>query len=148
MIMPNSIYENASEFIYKLSFHENIEDPGKSLPDLTIVQRTKTTLTWKEQSYDIDLDKLSFERKIYKPGCITADIQICFQSDTVKDSSSFFSQDDLKDLLLQRRVTLSSMPVQDSKATTIAENYYVHEIVPQMIRDSKKNMLFVKRFAF
>ena len=150
--MAISPYVSASELIYKLEFHENIEDPGKSIPGLTIVQRTKTTLTWKDQTYDIDIDKLSFERNIYKPGCITADIQICFQpvkSDKEKDSSKFFSQDDLKDFLLQRRVTLSSTPVQDQKTpTTIAENYYVHEIVPQMIRDSKKNMLFVKLNMF
>ena len=150
--MAISPYVSASELIYKLEFHENIEDPGKSIPGLTIVQRTKTTLTWKDQTYDIDIDKLSFERNIYRPGCITADIQICFQpvkSDKEKESSKFFSQDDLKDLLLQRRVTLSSTPVQDQKTpTTIAENYYVHEIVPQMIRDSKKNMLFVKLNMF
>ena len=149
MIMSNAIYENASEFIYKLFFHENIEDPGKKVPELTIIQRTKTTLTKNGESFDINLDELLFERKIYQPGCIVANIQISFQSDKVSESSSFISQDDLKELLLQRRVTLTLMPVSDPKAaTTIAENYYVHEIVPQMVRDSKKNMLFVKLNMF
>ena len=147
--MSNANLENTSEFLYKLSFHENIEDPGKEKPELTIIQRTKTSLTRNGETFDIDLDGLSFERKIYQPGCIVANIQICFQSDSVSDSSSFFSQDDLKDLLLQRRVTLTVMSEADPKnSTAIAENYYVHEIVPQMIRDSKKNMLFVKLNIF
>ena len=147
--MSNSNFESLSEFIYKLSFHENIEDPGKEVPELTIIQRTKTSLTRNGETFDIDLNKLSFERKIYQPGCIVADIQICFQSEKVIDSASFFSQDDLKGLLLQRRVTLTVMTEANPKAfTNIAENYYVHEIIPQMIRDSKKNMLFVKLNLF
>ena len=86
--MSNAIYENASEFIYKLFFHENIEDPGKKVPELTIIQRTKTTLTKNGESFDINLDELLFERKIYQPGCIVANIQISFQSDKVSESSS------------------------------------------------------------
>ena len=147
--MSYANFENASEFIYKLQFYENIEEPGKELPALTIVQRTKTTLTRKGVSFDIDLDELSFERKIYQPGSIVANIQVCFQSEKVTDSSALFSQDDLKELLLQRRVKLTVEPVTDKKAdTVIAENYYVHEIEPQMVRDSKKNMLFVKLKMF
>lgn len=141
--------DNSSELIYKLSFHENIVDPGKEMPELTIIQRKKTSLTRNGETFDIDLNKLSFERKIYQPGCIVANIQICFQSNNVTESSSFFSQDDLKELLLQRRVTLTGMSAADPNTlTNIAENYYVHEIVPQMVRDSKKNMLFVKLNIF
>ena len=142
-------FENASEFIYKLYFHENIEDSSKSVADLTLIQRTKTTLKKNGVFYDIHLDNLSFKREIYQPGCITADIQIIFQTDNVSDSSTILSQEDLKNLLLQRRVTLTVEPVSDPKAvTTIAESYYVHEIIPQIIRDSKKNMLFVRLNMF
>ena len=147
--MLYSTFENDSEFIHKLYFHENIEDPSKSVPDLTIVQRTKTILTREKQSLEIDLDKLSFERNIYQPCCITAEIQFSFQSDEVTDSSTILSQENLKELLLQRRVTLTVEPVSNPMAvTTVAENYYVHEIIPQMIRDSKKSMLFVKLKIF
>ena len=143
--MSYTNFENASEFIYKLFFHENIEEPSKSVPDLTLIQRTKTTLKKNDVMYDINLDDLSFERKVYQPGCITADIQLSFQNDNVADSSAILSQDELKNLLLQRRVTLSVEPVNNPDAATpIAESYYVHEIIPQMVRDSKKNMLFVK----
>ena len=142
-------FENASEFIYKLYFHENIEDSSKSVTDLTLIQRTKTTLKKNGVFYDIHLDNLSLKREIYQPGCITADIQIIFQTSNVSDSSTILSQEDLKDLLLQRRVTLTVEPVTDPKAVTpIAESYYVHEIIPQIIRDSKNNMLFVRLNMF
>ena len=142
-------FENASEFIYKLYFHENIEDSSKSVTDLTLIQRTKTTLKKNGVFYDFHLDNLSFKREIYQPGCITADIQIIFQTSNVSDSSTILSQEDLKDLLLQRRVTLTVEPVTDPKAVTpIAESYYVHEIIPQIIRDSKNNMLFVRLNMF
>ena len=95
-------FENASEFIYKLYFHENIEDSSKSVADLTLIQRTKTTLKKNGVFYDIHLDNLSFKREIYQPGCITADIQIIFQTDNVSDSSAILSQEALKNLLLQR----------------------------------------------
>ena len=142
-------FENASEFIYKLYFHENIEDSSKSVTDLTLIQRTKTTLKKNGVFYDIHLDNLSLKREIYQPGCITADIQIIFQTSNVSDSSTILSQEDLKNLLLQRRVTLTVEPVTDPKAVTpIAESYYVHEIIPQIIRDSKNNMLFVRLNMF
>ena len=142
-------FENASEFIYKLYFHENIEDSSKSVTDLTLILRTKTTLKKNGVFYDIHLDNLSLKREIYQPGCITADIQIIFQTSNVSASSTILSQEDLKDLLLQRRVTLTVEPVTDPKAvTTIAESYYVHEIIPQIIRNSKNNMLFVRLNMF
>ena len=142
-------FENASEFIYKLYFHENIEDSSKRVTDLTLIQRTKTTLKENGVFYDFHLDNLSFNREIYQPGCITADIQIIFQASNVPDSTTILSQDDLKNLLLQRRVTLTVEPVTDPTAvTTIADSYYVHEIIPQIIRNSKNNMLFVRLNMF
>ena len=142
-------FENASEFIYKLYFHENIEDSSKRVTDLTLIQRTKTTLKENGVFYDFHLDNLSFNREIYQPGCITADIQIISQASNVPDSSTILSQDDLKNLLLQRRVTLTVEPVTDPTAvTTIADSYYVHEIIPQIIRNSKNNMLFVRLNMF
>ena len=96
-------FENASEFIYKLYFHENIEDSSKRVTDLTLIQRTKTTLKENGVFYDFHLDNLSFNREIYQPEYVSADIQIIFQASNVPDSSTILSQDDLKNLLLQRR---------------------------------------------
>ena len=142
-------FKEASEFTYKLYFHENIEDSGKDVPELTLVQRTKTTLKHNNQTYYINLDELEFERNIYQPGCITANIQISAQAETDAKAAPMLSQDDLRKLLLQRRITLSVEPETNPKASTvIAENYYVHEIKPQIIRDSKQSMLFVQLSIF
>ena len=142
--------ENSKEFKYRLYFHENIEDPGKSVPDLTLVQRTTTELKKNGTTYDIDLNDISFERKVYQPGCITVELQINFHSDANMDGTgSAFSQDDLKTFLLQRRVTLGLQSEESLQSeTAVAENYYVHEISPRVVRDAKKSILFVTLSIF
>ena len=146
--MSYSNFENNSEFTYKLYFYENIEDAGKEVPELTLIQRTSATLRSNNQVYDINLDELEFERKIYQPGCITANIQISIHTEGQTNTTTMLSQDELRNLLLQRRIKLTVEPdANSSAAVVIAENYYVHEIVPQVIRGSKE-MLFVKLNMF
>lgn len=145
--MSYSNFEKASEFTYKLYFYENIEDPGKEVPELTLIQRTSATLRNNTHTYDINLDELEFDRKIYQPGCITANIQISIHAED-KSKASMFSQEELRNLLLQRRIKLTVEPENDpNAAAVIADNYYVHEIVPQVIRGSK-DMLFVRLHIF
>lgn len=145
--MSYSNFEKASEFTYKLYFYENIEDPGKEVPELTLIQRTSVTLRNNTHTYDINLDEIEFDRKIYQPGCITANIQISIHAED-KSKASMLSQEELRNLLLQRRIKLTVEPENDpNAAAVIADNYYVHEIVPQVIRGSK-DMLFVRLHIF
>ena len=147
--MAISTFKEASELTYKLYFHQNLESPDKSVPELTLIQRGTTSLKYNDQSFDIDLNDIDFQRKVYQPGCITVNLQISYQSALGMRMPAALSQDDLKTIFLQRRITLGIAPKeaqgseQDSEII-IAENYYVHEIIPQVVRDSKKSMLFVK----
>ena len=143
--MANTAFQDASEFTYKLHFHQNIESPDDTVPELTLVQRTTTSLKYNSLDFDIDLNDIDFHRKIYEPGCITANLQISYQTVLGLTGSAILSQDDLKTIFLQRRIALGIAPKgTEEEETVIAENYYVHEIVPQVIRDSNKSMLFVK----
>lgn len=143
--MANTALQKAKEFTYRLYFQENIEDSSKSVTELTIAQRTSTSLKLKTATYDIGLIAIEFERKVYQPGRISAEIQITALTDTKGNQGTTLSQDDLKDLLLQRRVTLSIEPKDDhSSEMVIAENYYVHEISPQVVRATNGMMMFVK----
>jgi len=143
--MANTAFQDAPEFTYKLHFHQNIESPDDTVPELTLVQRTTTSLKYNSLDFDIDLNDIDFHRKIYEPGCITANLQISYQTVLGLTGSAILSQDDLKTIFLQRRIALGIVPKgTEEEETVIAENYYVHEIVPQVIRDSNKSMLFVK----
>ena len=143
--MANTALQKAKEFTYRLYFQENIEDSSKDVTQLTIAQRTSTSLKLKSTTYDIGLIAIEFERKVYQPGRISAEIQITALTDTNGNQGTTLSQDDLKDLLLQRRVTLSIEPKDDHDSEmVIAENYYVHEISPQVVRATNGMMMFVK----
>ena len=143
--MANTAFKETLELTYGLHFHENIELPDKKVPELKLAQRTPTSLNYDNQSFDIELNGVEFLRKIYQPGCITANLQFIYRSkDTV-----MLSQDDLKTILLQRRITLGITPKDaNNSEIIIAENYYVHEIVPQVTKDSMKSMLFVKLYMY
>ena len=143
--MANTAFKETLEFTYVLYFHENIESPDKDVPELALEQRATTSLNYNNQSFDIELNGVEFQRKIYQPGCITADLQLIYQS----EAPVMLSQEDLKTILLQRRITLGITPkdAYDSEII-IAENYYVHEIVPQLVKDSKNSMLFVKLYMY
>ena len=143
--MANTVFKETLEFTYVLYFHENIESPDKIVPELALEQRATTSLDYNNQSFDIELNGVEFQRKIYQPGCITADLQLIYQS----EAPVMLSQEDLKTILLQRRITLGITPkdAYDSEII-IAENYYVHEIVPQLVKDSKNSMLFVKLYMY
>ena len=143
--MANSAFKETLELTYGLHFHENIESPDKKVPELKLAQRATTSLNYDNQSFNIELNEVEFQRKIYQPGCITANLQFIYQS----EAPAILSQDDLMTILLQRRITLSITPKDaDGSKIIIAENYYVHEIVPQLVKDSIKSMLFVKLYMY
>jgi hypothetical protein len=143
--MASTDYKETLEFTYDLYFHENIESPDNTVPELALVQRATTSLIHNNLSFDIELNEVEFLRKLYQPGCITANLQIIYQDAIGSEAPVMLSQDDLKTILLQRRTTLGIAPKDaEGPEIIIAENYYVHEITPQVIKDSMKSMLFVK----
>ena len=77
------------------------------------------------------LHGIRFNRKIYQPGEIEAEISIK-PKHSVTDAIS---------MLLQKNVTL------EMNGKTVAENYYVHEILPQEKKDVN-DQLFIKVFIF
>ena len=129
--------------IYKLTFLNNIEDPDKVLPELIVTQLGDTVFEHQNAKYSITLNGVQFDRKIYQPNEIDAELHFMLQNST-KEDSTILSQSDLQSLLLQRIVTLSVCPQEQTEDTVIAHNYYVHEICPQVVRDLASTQLFVK----
>lgn len=140
--MDNVDALTAKGLIYKLTFLNNIEDPDKVLPELIVTQLGDTVFEHQNAKYSITLNGLQFDRKIYQPNEIDAELHFMLQNSTREDST-ILSQSDLQSLLLQRIVTLSVSQEQKDDIV-IAHNYYVHEICPQVVRDLASTQLFVK----
>ena len=137
--------KTSNVFIYKLSFLGNIEDPEKDLPELEVAQLGTTELKYQNEKYVITLHGIQFERKVYQPNEIDAELQF-----TLNNSSdgTFLSQSDLSKLLLQRGVILSMRAKDEKEDTIVGLHYYVHEICPQVVRTASKSYLFVKLKIF
>ena len=141
--MDNVDALTAKGLIYKLTFLNNIEDPAKDLPELKVTQLGDTVFEHQNAKYSITLNGVQFDRKIYQPNEINAELHFMLQNSTA-ENSTILTQNELKSILLQRFVTLSECPNEKSEDIVIAQNYYVHEICPQVVRDLATTQLFVK----
>ena len=134
-------------FSYKLSFFGNIVDPGKNPSDLEVGQLETTELKCNDVNYIITLHGIQYERKVYQPNEINAELQFALK-DSSDNNGKFLSQSELSDLLLQRAVTLSMRGKDDNEDTVVGLHFYVHEICPQVVRTASKTYLFVKLKIF
>ena len=141
--MDNVDALTAKWLIYKMTFLNNIEDPAKDLPELKVTQLGDTVFEHQNAKYSITLNGVQFDRKIYQPNEINAELHFMLQNSTA-ENSTILTQNELKSILLQRFVTLSECPKEKSEDIVIAQNYYVHEICPQVVRDLATTQLFVK----
>ncbi|MBR5723902.1 MAG: hypothetical protein IKX62_00830 [Bacteroidales bacterium] len=88
----------------------------------TISNDAKTDLTIGDYKLDVSLYGVSFQRQVYQPGHIEAEI---LMSTEEKTEPSAPDVDALMDFFLNKSVSLSV------NQTVVAKNYYVHEISPQ-----------------
>lgn len=145
-ISIKSIIDN---FDYKLFIGKNIKDPGKDvkeLPPLHSKLNSFIELGKDNLLYSIVLSGLKFTRKLYEPGLIEAEVTIKPEK---KDAPSF---QDVEDLFAMRQVELKVVDFQKTaakdpseKETTIAKNYYIYMINPQIIPSTSGAMeMYVK----
>ncbi len=139
--------KTAKGLIYKLTLSNNIEDPSKDIPELKVTQLGDTVFEHQNNKYSITLNGVQFDRKIYQPNEINAELHFMLQETPTKENT-ILSQSDLQNLLLQRSVTLSVRLNEQTEDIVIAQNYYVHEICPQIVRDLATTQLFVKLKIF
>ena len=143
----NKDAKTAKGLIYKLTLSNNIEDPSKDIPELKVTQLGDTVFEHQNNKYSITLNGVQFDRKIYQPNEINAELHFMLQETPTKENT-ILSQSDLQNLLLQRSVTLSVRLNEQTEDIVIAQNYYVHEICPQIVRDLATTQLFVKLKIF
>jgi len=138
-----SSLEQSNKYTFKLTLKDKITDPKKETKDLTLVQLKATDFKYNEAIYRVSLNSIQFNRKVYQPGEIIVEILFTLVDGTSKDAT-IITPDDLKSILLQRRVSLSYIDEDQEEEFEIATNYFVHEIAPKLKKDSSKTQLFIK----
>lgn len=127
---------------YKLYLGVNIQNP-QSGENTLILNKDVQEVEIDQKKYNISLNGVKFYRKIYEPGHIEAEVAI-----VIKEADDFPTMDQVVNLLLRRLVTLTIRPKgeesEKEEETAVAENYYVFEVLPQLVRNSGKASLFVK----
>ncbi len=136
--MNNNI---SNTYKYFIDFGQNIKDTKKVVPALTIAQPNKQKVDVDQKiridSFNVSLDSIQINRKIYQP----CEIKVELTFEPSSEEKIFPTPKQLSDMLLQRKVDMGIL--KDPKAAPeaknidmIAQNYYVHEIYPQLSRSA------------
>ena len=139
--MSNRIVTNT--FSYKLTLGNTIDN--EAMDSLELEQRSDLSITIGKSSYIIALNGVKFNRKIYQPGEIEAEI---FIKEDITGKDNIFETEvptssEMKSLFLNRQVTLEVIQMDDNgnrvntDDSIIATTYYVHELNPQLSRMNK-----------
>ena len=123
---------------YKLYIYD-LKTKSTSTDEFIVIANSGlTTVEYKKKSMNIGLWALKFTRKVYQPGLIEAEIQIQQKSGGLPTIS------ELQEMLLKRKVLLKLGVAGVKNSFTLAENYYIHEIVPLYKKTSEKTSVYVK----
>ena len=156
-----------AKFIYRLTFGNNISNPGTQLSELKLEQGVQTTITDDEnkKAYYLTFKGIKINRRIFQPTKIEVELDFLEQTTTTTASGTTTSVNqaapsvkDVSDLLLERQVKVEIIHanrVEDTTETTdygntftVAENCYVYELFPQLKRENNTIVMSVKLDIF
>ncbi len=152
-------FDPKSSYIFRLTLGNNITDPDKQLGEVVLDLGTEKKFKDKSHTLSALMLNVNFERKIYQPGAIEIDIVVeeyvqALNGPAVPTVPSFQS---VSTLFLRRMVTLSLHPVTPSgnhiiddnqNRNILAQNYYVHEVNPQLKNDPNGMIMYIKLQIF
>ncbi len=144
-------------FKYKLTLGNRISGTAK---ELVLMQGESLVFSDNNKSYLVTLLGIKINRKIYQPCEVVAELDFMQkgivapgQADSATTSAPSFN--DVTSLLLQRQVRLEIIEMAEvgygmekTGSYTIAENYFVFEVNPQMKRDINGIKMYVKLNIF
>ena len=128
-----------STYDYKLDLSLSIEDPDKTVVPLSLTPETGEKVKIGDTDSTVTLQGVKFTRKIYQPGLIEAEVSI----------TPVPAVDDVNALFMMRKAKLSiidssSDVTEDEKEKTIAQNYFVYMVNPQIVMNNGKPSMFAK----
>ena len=148
-------------YIYRLTFGNTINKKDNKLSTLLLEQGVRKEFTEGNDTYYLMFNGIKINRKIYQPSKIEVELDIMQttkDSTTGKETTKAPSFDSVTALLLQRQVKLDILEVDRIADTTrtieykatynLAQNFYVHELNPQLKRDVNGTKMYVKMDIF
>ena len=144
-------------FTYRLTFGNMIAKVEKQPAKLLLDQGDRKEFTDGKKNYYLLLCGIKFNRKIYQPTEIEAELDITQKvTDTTSQTETCAPKfDDVRALLLQRKVTLDIREMERTgkdlvckSEHNIAMNCYVYELTPQLKRDGNSTKMYVKLSIF
>ena len=148
-----TISKGAGAYVYELTLGNYLS--GKASDEHKLKQGNSFKCDDEELKVSYYVVFLGFKmiRRIYQPSEIVAELDVTQSitdtSGTKKTTTPSF--DDVNETLLRRLVTLKFVPVDETsneRTFTIAENFYVHEVEPQLQRDTNGTKMIVKLHIF
>ena len=130
---------------YVLTLGNSVLAPDKTIGSLELWQSEQINFQDNANKYSLTLHGVKFNRKIYQPGEILAELDIIIDQQTVPSLKS------IADLFAQRMVKMDQfqfVTVNNKKGKKdrhcVASNYYVYEVTPQLVHGSAGLKICVK----
>lgn len=135
------------KYFYRLVFDVKVKSDAQDTDEeynLTLENKADESFILNTVCYKLSLGNLVFNRKIYQPGKIEAELTVEADKGSVADISA---------LLLNRVVELyliyKDTDGLKNTTTLIAKNYYVHELNPRLVRQvDGSQRLFIRLTIF
>lgn len=143
--MPNDVYTNGT-YAYKLTLGNTITQPTAQRDEVTFVLGVAKKFAEGKNTYSAMMKDITIDRRIYDPCEIVVNMDFMQLTTTegASEQQTPPSFESISELLLKRIVTLTIVPVtQDGSGSikeigagdVVAQNYYIHQLNPQLWRD-------------
>ena len=157
--------ENIKNYDYRLFFGKNIKNPMTEVTEIPPLHAKQNFyIEIDKVKYSIVLSGLKFTRKVYEPGIIEAEVAIKSAETKGENVGKIPTFNQVEALLMDRQIELTIVDIDKFKAkptgqngeeqaqktiddkseTSIAKNYYVYMINPQIATNSGAKEMFVK----
>ena len=113
----------------------SVRKPGNLTHKTTYWERSVTDTHWGDQKaaadikFKLNMTNIRFDKKMYSPNEIVADIQLSVECAPNKIRKAFISKSELDTIFVNKQVKL----VCDE--TIVCDDYYVHEVIPRRYKD-------------
>lgn len=112
-----------------------VREQGKLTHKTVYWERKASETVWGDQKaaadikFKLNMTNIRFDKKMYSPNEIVADIQLSVECAPDKIRKAFISKNDLDTIFVNKKVKL------ECDETIVCDDYYVHEVIPRRYKD-------------
>ena len=138
--MANKQFTKTTTFTYVLFLGVDVKDPDKEVEQLTL--QSKKEMEYQEK-WKITLQGVKFNRRVYEPGKIEAELVVRPKDANVEK----LSMAKATELFQHRFAELSILDTTTQERQNMAWNYYVYEVNPQLLMQASGDVDMVVKLT-